>query len=119
VDFYMAAVERHLSRSVGIASDRSKYRLPDTALAPAGKAIVDCFVRPIFARAVFPAAANSLYVHDAPPYAPIIVSFRPRRVGWQMGLDLRPLLVAKPKQARIHGWPPSRLTNLLNQHMVN
>jgi len=115
----MAAVERHLSRSIGIASDRSKYRLPDAALAPAGKAIVDCFVWPVCARAVFPAAANSLYVHDAAQYAPIILSFGAGLVGWQMRLDLRPLLVAKPKQARIHGWPPSRLTNLLNQHMVN
>ena len=30
-----------------------------------------------------------------------------------------PMLVAKPKEARIHDWPPSRSTNLLNQHMVN
>src|SRR5262249_49374111 len=115
----MATVERHLSRCIGIAGDRSKYRLPDAALAPASKAIVNCFMRTVFARAVFPAATNLLHVHDAAQYPPIILSFGARLVGWQMRLDLRPLLVAKPKQARIHGWPPSRLTNLLNQHMGN
>ena len=115
----MAAIERHLPRSIGMAGDRSKYHLPDATLAPASKAIVDCFVWTVFARTIFPAAANPLHVHDAAQYAPIILSFGARLVGWQMRLDLRPLLVAKPKQARIHGWPPNRLTNLLNQHMVN
>jgi hypothetical protein len=71
----MTAVERHLSRSTGIAGNRSKYRLPDAALTPASKTIVDCFVRTVFARAVLPAAANPLHVHDAAQYAPIILSF--------------------------------------------
>jgi hypothetical protein len=40
-------------------------------------------------------------------------------VGRQMLLYFRPLLVAKPKQARIHRLAPIRLTKPLNQHMVN
>jgi hypothetical protein len=90
----MATVERHLSRSAGIAGNRSKYSLLDAALAPAGKAIVDCFVWPVFARAVFPAAANPLHVHHAAQYAPMILSFEAGLVAWQMRLDPRPLLVA-------------------------
>jgi hypothetical protein len=81
----MTAVERHLSRIVGIAGDRSKYRLPDAALTLAGKTIVDCFVRTVFARAVFPAAANPLHVHDAAQYAPIILSVGPGWLGGKCG----------------------------------
>jgi hypothetical protein len=119
MDFHMAAVERHLSGRVGIAGDRGKYRLPNTPLAPACEAIVDRFVRPVLARAIFPPASNALDMHDAAQNPPIIVALRAGLVGRQMRFDFRPLLVAKPKQARIHGWPLNRLTNSLNQHMVN
>jgi hypothetical protein len=119
MDFHMAAIERYLPRRVGIAGDRRKYRLPNTAFAPACEAIVDRLVRTVFARAILPPATNTLNMHDAAQNPPIIIALRAGLVGRQMRFDFRPLLVAKPKQARIHGWPPNRLTNPLNQHMVN
>jgi hypothetical protein len=119
MDFHMAAVERHLRRRVRIAGDRGKYRLPDTPLAPASEAIVDRLGRPVLARAIFPPTSDALHMHDAAQNPPIILALRTGLIGRQMRLDFRPLLVAKPKQARIHGWPPSRLTKPLNQHMVN
>ena len=50
---------------------------------------------------------------------PIIFALRPRLVGRQMWLYFCPLLFGEPKQVPAFiGWPP-RLTNPLNQHMVN
>jgi hypothetical protein len=54
--------------------------------------IVECLVRTVFARAVFPEAASPLHLHDAAQHAPIIRFVRAGPVGWQMRLDLRPLL---------------------------
>jgi hypothetical protein len=64
-------------------------------------------------------AANIACQINAAQNPPIIPSLGTGLVGRQMRFDFRPLLIAKPKQARIHGWPPNRLTNQLNQHLVN
>jgi hypothetical protein len=58
-------------------------------------------------------------MHDAAQNPPIIFSLRPRLVGRQMRLNPRPLLIAEPKQARIHRLASESLTNPLNQPMVN
>jgi hypothetical protein len=58
-------------------------------------------------------------VHDAAQYPPVIVSRRTALVSRQLRFNLRPLFIAEPKKARVHGWSPNPLTNLLNQHMVN
>jgi hypothetical protein len=42
-----------------------------------------------------------------------------RLVGRQMRFDPRPLLIAEPKQARVHWLVSESLTNPLNQRMVN
>src|SRR5262249_4589412 len=102
----MTAVERHLPRRVAIAGDRRKYRLPNPALAPAREAIVDRLVRAVLARTILPAAPHALHMHDATQDPAIIVALRSRLIGRQMRLDFRPLLVAKPKQARIHRMAP-------------
>jgi hypothetical protein len=119
MDFHMAAVERDLTGRIAVAGNCLEYLLPNAALAPAREAIVDCLVRPVFARAVLPATADPLHVHDAAQNPTIILSLRAGLVLRQMRLDLRPLLVAKPKQIRAHRLGSHRLTKPLNQHMVN
>jgi hypothetical protein len=98
----MAAVQRDSPGRFGGRGDRSENGLPNAALAPACEAIVDGLVRTIFLRAVFPATAHLLHMHDSAQDTPIILSRRPRLVGRQMRLNLRPLLIAEPKQIRAH-----------------
>jgi hypothetical protein len=66
-----------------------------------------------------PATTASLHVHDPAQYSPIIFPRRTRLVARQLRFNLRPLFVAEPKQARVHGWPRNPLANTLTQHMVN
>jgi hypothetical protein len=106
MDFHMTAVERHLPGRVGIAGDRRKYRLPNAALAPARKTIVDRLMRAVLARAILPPAANALHMHDATQNPSVILALRPRLIGRQMRFDFRPLLVAKPEQVRMHRLVP-------------
>jgi hypothetical protein len=119
MDFYVAAIKCHLLRRVLRAGDRRQQLLPDAPFAPPRKTVVNCLVRPILRRTIFPATTDPLHVHDPAQYSTVIFSLWPRLIGRQMRLDFRPLFIAEPKQARIHGWPPNPLTNLLNQHMVN
>ena len=102
----MAAVERHLLGCVGIGGNCFEYLLPDAAFAPTCEAIVDGLMRSVFARAVLPATANSLHVHDAAQNPPVVFSIRTRLVGRQMGNNLRPLLVIEPKEVRAHRLVP-------------
>jgi hypothetical protein len=64
-DFHMAAIERDLSGSFNRCRDRSEDVLPNAALAPARKAIVDSLVWSIFRLAVLPATSYLLNVNDA------------------------------------------------------
>jgi hypothetical protein len=94
--------------------------LPNAALAPAREAIVDGLMPAIFERAVFPAAAHLLPVHDSAQNPSIIMALGTGLVDRQMRLNLRPLLVAEPEQICAHGaWLLNRLTKPFNQHMVN
>ncbi len=54
----MTAIQRGLFRRPGRTGDRLEYPLPNSPLAPAGKAIVDRLVGAVRLRAVDPAAAN-------------------------------------------------------------
>ena len=54
----MAAIQRGLFRRLGRRRNRREYLLPDSPLAPAGKAIVDGLARAVRLRAVPPAAAG-------------------------------------------------------------
>jgi hypothetical protein len=119
MDFYVAAIKCHLLRRIPRAGNRCQQLLPDASFAPPGKAVVNRLVWPILGRTIFPATTDPLHMHDPAQYSTVVISLRPRLVGRQMRLDFRPLLIAEPKQARIHGWPPNPLTNLLNQHTVN
>jgi hypothetical protein len=119
MDFDVTAVERHLLRRILHAGDCRQQLLPDASLTPPREAVVNRLGRPVLGRTILPATAASLHVHDAAQYAPIIATRRTRLVSRQSRFYLRPLRIVKPKQARIHGWPPNPSTNHLNQHMVN
>jgi hypothetical protein len=122
MDFYVTAVERHLLRRILRAGDRRQQLLPDAPFTPPREAVVNRLMGPVLRRTILPATAASLHVHDAAQYPPVIVSRRTALVSRQLRLNLRPLFVAEPKQARVHGWPPNPLnpsTNPLNQRMVN
>jgi hypothetical protein len=119
MNLHMAAVERHMARHVRLPGDGSEQLLPNAPFAPTCKPVVDRLRRSVFPRAILPPTAAALDMHDAAQYAPIVIALRPRLVGGQMRFDPRPLLVAEPKQARIHGLAPESLTNPLNQRIVN
>ncbi len=93
----MAAIERDLSGSFNRCCDRSEDALPDAALAPARKTIVDSLVRSIFRWAILPATSYLLNVHDAAQNPPVIFALGARLICRQMRYDLRPLLIAEPK----------------------
>jgi hypothetical protein len=103
MDFHVAAVERNLLRSIGCTGDGREYPLPNAALAPAGETIVDGLVRPILARAISPATADLLHMHDTAQNPSVVVSRRSRLIGRQVWRNLRPLLIGEPKQACVHG----------------
>src|SRR5579875_2243650 len=90
VSFDAACIQRDSFRRLGRRGNRLEYLLPDTPLAPAGKAIVDRLVGAIFLRAVDPAAAG----------------FQHRLVCRQPRFDLRPLFIAEPKHMCIHPLAP-------------
>jgi hypothetical protein len=119
MNFHMAAVECDVTRRLRLARDGSEQLLPNASFAPAREPVVDRFGWSVFSWAVLPATAATLHMHDAAQYAPIIIALRPRLVGRQMRFDPRPLLIAEPKQARIHRLASESLTNPLNQPMVN
>jgi hypothetical protein len=75
----MAAIERDLSGSFNRCRDRSEDVLPNAALAPARKAIVDSLVWSIFRWAVLPATSYLLAMHDAAQNPPVILALRARR----------------------------------------
>jgi hypothetical protein len=51
-----------------------EHVLPDTALRPTHKAVIDRRVRTVFWRAIAPTAAGFEYVHDAADYPSIVHS---------------------------------------------
>jgi hypothetical protein len=102
VDFHVAAIQRDLLGRRSRRGDRREDGLPNASFAPAREAIVDGLVWAIFARAVFPATADLLHMHDPTQDSSIIVPLWARLVGRQMRRDLRPLLVAEPEQVCAH-----------------
>ena len=115
----MAGIQRRLFRRLGRRRNRLEYLLPNASLAPTGKAIVDRLVGPYSFGQSCPAAANLQNMHDPAQNRRSSLRSGP---GWFVGkmrLDLRPLLVIEPNQMRFHRLAPNRLTNLLNQNMLN
>ena len=110
----MATVQRDLLGRFGGRCDRGEDGLPNAALAPARKAIVDGLMRAVFPRAIFPTTADLLHMHDSAQDSSIIMALGTGLVGRQMRLDLHPVLVAEPKQFCAHtAWLLNRLTKLL------
>jgi len=75
MDFDMTAIERDLPRRVRRRRDSGEYALPNSSFTPTREAIVDRLVRAILARAILPAAAHLLHMHNAAQDAPIILAF--------------------------------------------
>jgi hypothetical protein len=100
MSFDMSAVQRAFLRRCWRSRNCFEDTLPNAAPAPAVKPIVDRFMRAVFRRAVNPAASRLEHMHDPAQYAAIVFARRTRLIGRQQRLDLRPLLVAKPKQIR-------------------
>jgi hypothetical protein len=67
---------------------------PYAAPRPSSEAIVDRRRRPVGFGTIRPAAAAFQHVYDAADDAAIILSLDTTHIGWQVGLDPPPLLVA-------------------------
>jgi hypothetical protein len=103
MNFDMAAVQRDLLGHFAGTGDACEDLLPNAFLAPPGEAVVDRLVRTIFLGAILPAATDLQHMHDPAQDAPVVLALGARLVTRQMQNNLRPLLVIKPKQIRIHG----------------
>lgn len=93
--------------------------MPDAFFAPTGEAIIDGLVWTVFLGAILPAATNLEDMHDSAQNTAIIQASGAGLVNRQVRNDFRPLRITEPKQVRVHGCGPNRLTKPLNQNMVN
>jgi hypothetical protein len=58
-------------------------------------------------------------MYDPAHNPPVVLWLRARAIHWNERLDLRPLFVIQPEQARSHGLAPDSLANPLNLNVVN
>ena len=89
-------------RALPAASELAEQVLPNAALGPSNKAIVDRRVRTVFRRAIAPAAAGLQNMDDAADHPPIILARRPTHIGWKMRRYTPPLPLAQPEQVLAH-----------------
>jgi hypothetical protein len=100
-------------RVTAILGKFSEQGLPNAAARPAHEAIVDRRRRTIFERAVAPATAALEHVHDAADHPAIVRPLDAAHIRWQVGFDPPPLIVAQPKQIRVHDpYPTSNIRGL-------
>ena len=78
-------------------SKRPKQVFPNAAPRPAYKAVINCCRRPIFGRAITPAAAALEHMHDAADHAAIIYTLDAAYIRLQVMFDPLPLLITQPK----------------------
>src|ERR1700730_10035574 len=102
----MARIQRNLFWRLGTKGDRCEYLRPNSALAPAGETIVDRLGRPVLPRAIDPSASDFQHMHDPAQNQSIVLACRTWLDLRQIWFDLRPLLIAEPKQMRIHRFAP-------------
>ena len=75
-------------------SEFSEQTLPHSAFGPAYEAVINRRRGPVFRRAIAPPATALDHVHNAADDAAVIDAGLASYVPGQMGLDLRPLIVA-------------------------
>src|SRR5215831_16446715 len=109
VRFDMRAIQCPLLGRLRGISCRLIYSLPNSSCAPSVESIVDRLVRAVFRWAVNPPTSALEHMHDPAQNAPIILALRAALIGWQMWLNLRPLLIIEPKQVRSHWLAPDSL----------
>ena len=85
--------------------------LPNPALGPTHKAIINRGRRTILGRAIAPPAAALEHVHDTADHAAIVFPLHPTHICRQVRLDPAPLLLAQPKQVLAHDPDPLQKTN--------
>ena len=100
--FDVSGVDHLRVRRSTIAGELPEQVFPYAAPRPASEAIVDRRSRPVGFGTIGPAATAFQHVYDAADDAAIVLPFDTTYIGWQMGFDPLPLLVAQPKQIPAH-----------------
>src|SRR6266403_1737999 len=95
----------HIRRS-SAPGEFSEQVFPNPAPRPAHEAVIDRRRRTIRLRAIAPPAAALENMHDPADDPPVVYSFDTTHVRRQTRLNLRPLLVAQPKQIPAHQFFP-------------
>jgi hypothetical protein len=109
--FHVRGIDHLYVRGSSVSGKMPEQFLPNTALSPTRKAVIDRGRRTILRRAIAPAAATLENMHDAADHAAIVLPLYPTHIRWQVRLDPAPLLVAQPKQILAHGPDPLPKTN--------
>jgi hypothetical protein len=94
-------------RRATVAGELPEQVFPYAAPRPPSEAIVDRRRRPVGFRTIGPAAAAFQHVYNAADNTAIVLSLDAPYIGWQVGFDPLPLLVAQPKQVSAHDSNPS------------
>jgi hypothetical protein len=105
--FDVSGVDHLRVRRSTVAGEFPEQVFPYAAPRPPGKAIVDRCGRPVGFGTIGPAAAAFQHVYDAADNAAIVLPLDTAYIGWQVGFDPLPLLVAQPKQIPAHDPNPS------------
>jgi hypothetical protein len=94
-----------------IAGELPEQVFPYAAPRPPSEAIVDRRLRPVGFGTIGPAAATFQHVYNTADNAAIVLPLDTAHIGWQVGFDPLPLLVAQPKQISAHEPNPSPKEN--------
>jgi hypothetical protein len=86
-----------------VAGELPEQVFPYAAPRPPSEAIVYCRRRPVGFGTIRPAAAAFQHVYNTADDAPIVLSPNTTHIGWQVGFDPLPLLVAPPKESLVRG----------------
>ena len=107
----------HLARSPA-SGKLTEQPLPDTALGPAHKPIVDRRRRAILRRAILPAAAAPQNMQDAADDPAVVHTILAAHISRQVRLNLPPLIIAQPEEIASHVLC-SRITAAENQQPIH
>jgi len=86
-----------------VAGELPEQVFPYAAPCPPSEAIVYRRRRPVGFGTIRPAAAAFQHVYNTADDAPIVLSPNTTHIGWQVGVDPLPLLVAPPKESLVRG----------------
>jgi hypothetical protein len=100
--FDMRRIDHLRVRGSTVCRKFSEQVLPNPALCPTHKPIIDRHGRPILRRAIAPAASALENMHDPTDNPAIIDPLHTANIRRQMRLDPGPLILAQPKQIPAH-----------------